>query len=389
VKLSRQDAKAAKKDNKTIYDKHHKVRWIRLGLAFYDNRNPELMGDSAHKSLIQRYLDWTIVEERLVRYVHISKQYPISFLKDCSNKGPYYCHYLAWRLGTWKDEKLFEFLDDLFANGASLKNWNNKTNLLKSCDFGDFWGFVWELQIAKLLSNRKGVHVEWNNSGPDLKVGIGNEEFFVECYTYRKSFGIEEFIRELFSKISERINVKHTLCIQFGLPSAKSDLDAFLDKLFRPYLDSVFLKTKLKEAESAYPILLPIPSDADNLYVYVEGTDSGNYVPGRVPSSTGDPDAYLRHAIDEALNNKTFSNRLFNHRPNLLAVNYLIDEGFQLALNRQKALGWEIPSATFGNTIDAILLTANGIDRIPSIENSHVQVRAGANHLLAEVIFCS
>ena len=163
---------------------------------------PQLVEQPAHKILIDRYLDWERVRERLNRYEHMRQQYPIRFLQDCLDRSPFYCHYLAWRLGTWMSEELFKFLDDLFATGASLKNRDSNRNLLKSCSFDDFWGLVWQLQIAKLFCGQEGVQVEWMNSGPDLKLNLRDKAFFVECYTYRKSFGIEAFIEEIYNHIT-------------------------------------------------------------------------------------------------------------------------------------------------------------------------------------------
>jgi hypothetical protein len=338
------------------------------------------MRPPAHKTYIERYLDWARVEEQLAHYEHIRRLYPINFLKRCSDRSPYYCHYLAWRLGTWENEQLFEFMDDLFATGTSLKNWDANNNLLRSCTFDDFWGLIWQLQIAKFFCRKEGVQVEWMKSGPDLKVELGDEMFYVECYTYRKSFGIEEFICELFLQLNEQIRIEHIPCIHFSLPNDAHRLEVFLDTLFRPYLDSAFLDAKLKQAELEYPVLLPTPNGVNNLYVYIEGNEPGNYVPGRIPNSTGDPETYLKHSIDEGLNNKRDSNRLGDHHPNLLAVNYLLDVCFQMALHHQINLGWGPPSATFSTTFDAVLLAACGIDQVPSTDASHLEVRPGEDH---------
>jgi hypothetical protein len=301
----------------------------------------ELMISPAHKTCIERYLDWAQVNERLARYEHIRSSYPINYLKCCSDKRPYYCHYLAWRLGTWPNEELFEFMDDLFATGSSLNNYRVATkSLRRSCMFGEFWGLIWQLQIAKFFC-REGVQVEWMKSGPDLKVELGDEVFYVECFTYRKSFGIEEFIRELFLRLNDQIRVEHIQCIGFSLPDESGRLEVVLDELFRPYLDSAFLEAKLKQAKLEHPVLLPIPNGVNNLHVYIEGNEAGNYVSNRIPNSIGDHKTYLRHSIDDALNKKRNSNRLGDHHPNVLAVNYLLDGCFQMAIHGG------LPSVTF------------------------------------------
>jgi hypothetical protein len=70
------------------------------------------------------------------------------------------------------------------------------------------------------------------NSGLDLKVALRDKVFYVECYTYRKPLGIEEFIGELFRQINEQIRVEHIRCIQFSLPNDAQRPEVFLDGSF-------------------------------------------------------------------------------------------------------------------------------------------------------------
>ena len=74
------------------------------------------------------------------------------------------------------------------------------------------------------------------------------ESIFIECYTYRKSFGIEEFIGEIFRHIHPNITVHHTRYIKFSLPK-NSNLESFLNDIFVHYTDTEFLQAKVKEAE--------------------------------------------------------------------------------------------------------------------------------------------
>ncbi|KMP10506.1 hypothetical protein UR09_04920, partial [Candidatus Nitromaritima sp. SCGC AAA799-A02] len=73
------------------------------------------MCERSQKVLVDRYINWVTVEERLSKYKSIGAYFDIKFLKECSTKPPFYCHYLAWRLGTWQGEDLFEKFDDLLA----------------------------------------------------------------------------------------------------------------------------------------------------------------------------------------------------------------------------------------------------------------------------------
>ena len=130
---------------------------------------------------------------------------------------------------------------------------DSNRNLLTSCSFDDFWGFVWQLQVASFFVDQAGVTTEWTGAGPDLRVQSHAGEFFVECYTYRKSFGIKGFVEELLRQIHPRLRVWYVPCIQFTLPHGKRT-EAFLEGLFAPYIDPGFLPEKLREAEEAYPV---------------------------------------------------------------------------------------------------------------------------------------
>jgi hypothetical protein len=317
------------------------------------------MKESAHKALIDRCLSWNLVKERLSRYKNIGKFYKLEKLQSCSNKSPYYCHYMSWRLGTWKSEEQFEFLDTLLGNAAQLPNWSIQ-RIPQGCEFENFWSFMWELQIAQFFTNQPNTIVEWTKSGPDLKINSSTNLFFVECTIYRKSFGLEEFINELLSHIHPRIKAKHIPFNIFSLPKGQS-IDSFLDKLFRPLLDETYLEEKIREVEKISPVILSTPKDIKNLYVFIESDTAKEFNPDQPWTSTGQPEGFLDIVVKEVLDNKRTSNELKLHRPNLLAVNLLLGVDFQLA----RALDSTIADPRLGTEYDALLLTTCGIDKIP------------------------
>lgn len=222
-------------------------------------------------------------------------------------------------------------------------------------------------------------------SDPDLKVISEDGIFFVECYTYRKSFGIEEFISELFYHISPKIKVNHISCIPFSLPK-NSRTEPFLNEIFSHYLDPLFLENKIKEAEKEYPVLLPVPEkDTKNLYVYIEDSDPNHYIPGISPSSCGDPEEHIKIAIKEALDNKRNSNKLKDYHPNILAVNFLLGKDFQTAFSRQISLGGSIPSPNLGTTFDGVFFAACGINEVPSRERIFLQIKPDKDHPIMNI----
>lgn len=343
-------------------------------------------GEPAQKKIVEKYLDWKKVEERLGKYKHICEQYPIADLEACS--GPYYCHYLSWRLGTWNnDDGFFEKFDELLELGSSLPNWKKADkNRLKDSDFADFFGVIWELQVARLFSSfGDKVKVEWTESGPDLKVQCDGETFYVECYTYRKSFGLMEYIEELFVRIDKNLRVRHRPYLPLSLPQNR-DTEKFLGEIFNPYLDAGFLEAKKREAERESPVLLPVPRGTENLYIYLEGSGE-EAIPNPVPSNGGDPERYLSNAVEEALNNKKNNNRLADTRPNLLAVNFFPGHDFEAALSRDEDWDEIIDRQRFGGTYDALLLGVCGIDQVPSIQKDILKIGPGCDHPVTRLKF--
>jgi len=323
----------------------------------------------AQQVLVERFLDWSRVEKRLEKFHHIQRHFPKIVLEKGINKPPYYCHYMAWRLGTWPDncDNLFELFDKLLGIASGLKNWDSEFSSFKaSCEFADFWSLLWQLQVASFFTQRGDV--SWNPTGPDITVKIRDRTFYVECCTYRKSFAMETFISDLMQRIyEEKINEKEfdgKICVEhqgnlpFKLPSDNAR-SPFLDKLFRPFLAPEFLENKQKEAQKSWPVYFPIPSDTENFRVYLEGpTDA--YAPGS--NAAGDSRNYLEDAIKKSVDAKRNSNGLKSRRPNILAINYLLSADFQMSCSALAEMGKELPIIDFGESLDAVLLASCGID---------------------------
>ena len=117
---------------------------------------------------------------------------------------------------------------------------------------------------------------------------------------------------------------------------------------------------------------------SSSLYIYVEGEDVDAYMPGIVPNRTGNPQFYVELVLKEAVAAKQNRNALDKHRPNLLAVNYLPNEDFQVA----GALRKRVQSPTLPQidpNIDALAVSVVGIDERLTREKLKVQVRSEGN----------
>lgn len=341
----------------------------------------------AHKYLIDKFIDWEKVKKRLYKYHNIGSQYDLELFKECSSKPPFYCHYLALRLGTWENDSYFDFLDNLFFVAKSLPNWESERHLLTNHEFGVFWGLLWQMQIANFFNKIDGVEIQWlkDKSGPDLRAKYKEDDLFIECYSFSKSFIVENFIKEIFGMVSHNIKIGHQLFLNFSLPNSGQKLDSFLDEIFKPYLDAKFIKQKEQEAQDKYPVLLPVPREVNNFHIYLEGTNPDRYTPGILPMGGGNPNAYVNQMVCESIKNKYKSNKLNENHPNILAINFLIGEDLQIVFNHYiSAKNIRIPSVYF-NIFDCIVFEACGINQIPKM-NVYFIPEKGTASIIKEIL---
>jgi len=313
--------------------------------------------EPTQRQLVAGQIDWGTVESRLLRFPAIGRAFPLDRLQVGTTPPPYYCHYMAWRLGTWSTEELFVRLEELLRGAEVLPDWSAQASMLTSSDFAEFWSLVWQLQVAEYL-RQVGTDVRWGASGPDLSAYIESERWFVECYAYRKSFGLMLFIEGVLERIDPSICVAYNLCKPFSLPS-NAARNQFLHEMLLPFRDPEFVEKARSQSVEAYPVVLV--SHESGLVVYMEGPDPDAYVPGFVPEETGDSQGYLAVAFREAIRAKQNANSLARNHPNLLAVNYALSMDFQLALGRAGDLGLALPAIERGPNIDAFAVAATGI----------------------------
>jgi hypothetical protein len=318
------------------------------------------VSNPTQRQLIYKFINWDIVEKRLQLFSAIGRAFPVKLLRSHQETPPYYCHYMAWRLGTWESESLFARLDELLTGAEKLPCWSGETPLLKSPDFSDFWSLVWQLQVAEYLRGI-GTNVQWALSGgPDLSVQIESETWYVECYSYRKSFGLMLFIEELLRQVDRSIRVQYDLCMPFSLPT-DGERSEFLDRTLSNFTDPAYINDARAKALVQYPVLLH-PRGKNSLVVYMEGPDAEAYTPGIVPSHTGDSQKYLDVVLSEAIRAKQNANRLATHRPNLVAINLSLSTDAQFVLNRAHDLKLSTPDAKLGPNLDALAIAVIGID---------------------------
>ena len=108
--------------------------------------------EPAQKRFVDSLISWDLVRRRLDRYPAIRSAFPLDLLAQRRESEPYFCHYMAWRLGTWTNESVMSRLDDLLEAASRLPNWSSERGLLESAEFGDFWSLLWQLQVAEYLA---------------------------------------------------------------------------------------------------------------------------------------------------------------------------------------------------------------------------------------------
>ena len=330
------------------------------------NENP------AQRQLVHGFIDWDLVERRLNKFHSIQRSFPLDILKKYGEKPPYYCHYMAWRLGTYASESLFVRLDELFAIAEKLPNWVNEKSLLQSPDFSDFWSLVWQLQMAEYLC-KIGSNVQWGSvtGGPDFSVEIESKVHYVECYVYRKSFGLMSFIEELLQRLDSSIRVHYDLYMPLSLTGKYANIESFLDHILTDFISPAYIAHAKSAALVKHPVVL-YPKCNQGLTIYMEGQDEDAYAPGILGDQADDPQIYLEVALREAFLAKKGKNKLVQCRPNLVAVNLLLNQDAQSAFDHADQLKLTLPLTTqIPDDIDEIAVVVIGFNE--RLEPSHLK----------------
>lgn len=279
--------------------------------------------ESPTKHFVHKLIDWERVSQRLEQYSAIRDAFSMEMLRAAEDSPPYYCHYMAWRLGTWsvESEGSLANLDDLLTNAAKLPNWENEESVLHNGEYATYWSLLWQLQVAAKLRS-VGRSVAWGGpgGGPDLSVDVNGQRWHVECYVTRKSYFLLQFLQECLSKIL-RLSVQndYPLFSRISVPEANQ----FLEDKLEPYCDA----SRREEARAKCVTI--VAGDRCSIEVAEEEwetNESDDTIEGRRRSRgrSGSPEQHVATTLSEAVSNKQDSNSLCDHRPNVLAVNLLL-----------------------------------------------------------------
>ena len=328
---------------------------------------------TSQEILVQRHLNWDLVEERLDKNPAIARAFPIDLLRLRRTEPPFFCHYAAWRLGTWGDETLVARLEALLSAAEELPSWSSERPLLHGGNFADFWSLYWQLQVAEFLS-RKNIPACWNGAGPDLRVQTPAGTAFIECFAFRKSFGVEAYLEDLLQLSCSNATIIRDSCLPFSV-APDSELSEELSRLLHPFVDEQDLSHKQELASERYPLVLSRGHHA-SMRIVLEGPNDDAYDPSVGKTDVGDPAEHLRVVLDEAARAKGGKNSLATHHPNLVLVNLLLSRDAQGALHRASSLDQELPPVQIPSDIDGIAFSVVGIDK--ALEASDLRLVPGS-----------
>lgn len=331
----------------------------------------------AQQILVERLLSWSRVKDRLSKFAAIERAFPYRMLLARRSTPPYFCHYMAWRLGTFEDEHLILRVNELLEHAEGLPNWEHERALLEGGDFADFWSLVWQLQVGEYLSSQ-GTNVSWHAAGPDLSIDVNGQRLFVECYVYRKSFGVELFVEELLLRLGGDLRVSHDPYLPFSMPKDALLCDK-LSSLLSPLIDDKSLAAGRGLAQAGYPVVLSRSSQS-TLAISLEGSLVAAYDPSALRQNAGDPTKYLEVALCEAANAKAKSNKLHCHQPNLLVVSFALSAEAQEALARRHGLSHSLPKVGVSENVEAFAFAAIGIDSALSKHDLKLVMARFDNH---------
>ena len=190
------------------------------------------------------------------------------------------------------------------------------------------------------------------------------------------------YIEDVLSRVDQNIRVSYDACLPFRLAGSSSVTD-FIDQVLKQCLDANRLAEAKWEAATQYPVVLFKDEDS-SLYVYVEGEKASRYMPGIVPNRVGCPERYLELVLREAVEAKRCSNGRRDHRPNLLAVSFLLSRDFQLAEGLRGLPATAQVDADVGATIDSLAVSTAGIHERLSAEKLKVVLDSEAASVALE-----
>ena len=286
--------------------------------------------------------------------------YPLSHWLFYSDKCPIYKKSLCLL-----DTQLFTF------EKYKIKGFDNRIKKLQNdCSQESFYSFLSELGLAWHFLYYRHFRVEFfdfinsanSNRKPDLKIKdpLRNKDLFIEVYTSFKFYFRIIKLEELLKEIDSRLKISRDLFLQS--PPSKLDgnkINNIINTIFKK-LSSNEIKNKMK---TDYQIIL---WQEGNLQIYLELDDNfengANYNSTLIKNSGGEPLDTYRIQLKEIFKDKGLYSQLENFHPNILAINSLFNEDFQLGISLRLEHNPKLDNLAMPECVDTFYLFALGID---------------------------
>jgi hypothetical protein len=276
---------------------------------------------------------------------------------------------MAWRLGTWTSEYIFGRLEQLLGQAKTMPGWSGEQGMLANPQYSNFWSLIWQLQVAEWLVSL-GFSPKWNNPGPDLLVEVDGQQVWLECYSTVGFYEPVEFLGEILPAIHPSLKVVYA---PSGEPAA---VDGALLESCLVTVESELPAALEKARTGTWPVLLYASPNGGAISVRLYGDDIDHYDPSLDRAHTLDFEGHFRRGLHQAFRGKLGENALANNRPNVVMINLVVNELFQLAVAPVGHLSKDpralIPSnvVTGSQDLDAVIWTITGIDEKLTIRSS-------------------
>jgi hypothetical protein len=252
--------------------------------------------------------------------------------------------------------------------------------LFSDTDYGAFWTLLWQLQVAEWVT-RKGLQARWQNPGPDLRVEVGGQPIFLECYSSAGVYPGVLFLEELLAHVHPHLVVSYHP--HLNLSGNPLSLEIILEGCAKE-LDRSLAGAVKRVADGPWPDLLYSSPQGGAVQVRLEGSNEERYNSDldRFPGS--DPETHFAHILGKAFEAKSGKNGLQTFRPNVVAVNLATQEEFQAVTHilRDREAPSEFP---LPKDLDGIIWSITGINEKLTIDPARCVWRAPTHPLRAIV----
>jgi hypothetical protein len=261
-------------------------------------------------------------KKRVQMYSEVAKYVPTNYEEIASDRTPWFCHGLAFRMATYTEsgEVIFQRLNYLLLMAKELDGWNNESKNIAnwSENYDGFFHILWMLQCVEYFIDR-GDEVQFSGkkgrASPDLKIiAKSGDELYVECYVYSKWWFFEELITYLLEMSDPNLCLERIHNIKVN--NLNKSFEYLLVEVWG-IIEEEKLEKAREEASKKSPYVM---FRKNGIQIIMEGEGEMEANPN---NAQGDPGYSADLYIDEIVRHKEHANALYEKQNNCLMVNGL------------------------------------------------------------------